>query len=148
MVGQQDVGPAGGRRVGSDRWREDAWVRFGAVMMVVVGAFSAIEGVLVIVAPASYRSVDGTVIAVDFVQWGWIHLVLGVLVLGVGLVLLRGDPPGWARIVGMLVVGLGMVVQLAWLPAQPIWAIVVLVLDVIVLRALALTWSEDFVDSE
>ncbi|MDD7942494.1 hypothetical protein PHK61_29175 [Actinomycetospora lutea] len=145
MVEHRDIGAVERRDARRDRRRDDAWVRFGGVMMTVVGAFSAIEGVLALAAPTTYRSTGGTVLAIDLVGWGWIHLVLGVVVLGIGLLLLRTDPPGWARIVGMLVVGLGIVVQLAWLPAQPIWAIVVVALDVLVLRALALTWSEDYV---
>ena len=58
------------------------------------------------------------------------------------IVLLRGDAPGWARLAGMLVVGLCMVVQLAWLPAQPVWSILMVGLAVLVLRALTLTWSD------
>ena len=44
----------------------------------------------------------------------------------------------------MLVVGLCMVVQLAWLPAQPVWSILMVGLAVLVLRALTLTWSDQY----
>jgi hypothetical protein len=148
MVDQDEVGSADRRAVGV-QWvgatsNEERWVRFGAVMMVIVGAFSVIEGLVALFAPTTYRSVNGTVIAIDFVVWGWVHLVVGALVLLTGVVLLRDDAPGWARLAGMLVVGLCMVVQLAWLPAQPVWSILMVGLAVLVLRALTLTWSDRY----
>ena len=73
--------------------------------------------------------------------WGWVRLVVGAGAPHLHR-LLRGDAPGWARLAGMLVVGLCMVVQLAWLPAQPVWSILMVGLAVLVLRALTLTWSD------
>jgi hypothetical protein len=115
------------------------WVRFGAVMMVVVGAFSAIEGVFALAAPATYTTVDGTVLAIDLVGWAWLHMVLGVLVFLTGLGLLRDAASEWARVAGVAVIGLSMFVQLAWLPATPIWSIVMIALGLLVLGALLVT---------
>ncbi|MDD7941628.1 hypothetical protein PHK61_24710 [Actinomycetospora lutea] len=81
--------------------------------------------------------------SIDFTVWGSVHLVVGAAVLLPGVVLLRHDPPGWARFNGMLVVGLCIIVQLVWLPAQPIWSILMVVLGVVVLRALVLTWDDE-----
>jgi hypothetical protein len=123
---------------GSTRQEDPAtgWVRFGAVMMVVIGAFSAIEGVLALAAPATYVTVSGTVLAIDLTGWAWLHIVLGVLVFLTGLGLLRDAASEWARAAGVTVIGLSMLVQLAWLPAAPIWSIIMITLTVLVLRAL------------
>ena len=121
---------------------EMGWVRFGAVMMVVIGAFSVIEGVIALAAPGTYVTVQGYVLTVDLTSWGWVHIVLGALVFLTGLALLRDEESQWARIAGVMVVGLGMLVQLAWLPAAPIWAIIMIVLDVLVLRALLVTGNK------
>jgi hypothetical protein len=118
------------------------WVRFGGIVMVVTGTFSVLEGILALAAPTTYVTIDGAVLAIDLVAWGWLHLVLGVLVLATGVALLGRDVPGWARALGIGLVTVNMIVQLAWLPAYPIWSILVLALDVLVLYALMVTWDD------
>jgi hypothetical protein len=81
------------------------------------------------------------VLTVGLPVWGWLHLVLGVLVLATGAGLLRREIPGWARAAGTGLVAINMVVQLAWLPASPIWSIIVITLDVFVLYALFVAWD-------
>lgn len=114
------------------------WVRFGAVMMTVIGAFAVIEGLLALLAPTTYLTVNGTVLAIDLGAWGWLHLILGALLVITGVSLLRDAPP-WARGLGILLVALSTVVQFAWLPAYPIWSILMIALAVMVIYALVAT---------
>ena len=65
------------------------WVRFGAIVMVIVGGFSVLEGVMALAAPDTYVTREGTVLAIDLAGWAWLHIVLGALVLLSGLGLLR-----------------------------------------------------------
>ncbi len=118
------------------------WVRFGAVIMVVVGAFSAVEGVTALVTPGTYVTFQGAVLALDLSVWAWVHIILGALVFLGGLGLLRDAESEWARVVGVTVVGLSMLMQLAWLSAAPIWSIIMIALDLLVLRALVVTGNE------
>jgi hypothetical protein len=115
--------------------------------MAVVGAFAVIEGFLALFLPTTYITSNGAVLALTFAGWGWLHIILGVLVLAVGLSLLREDVPSWARGTAVLLVALNAIVQLAWLPAYPIWSIIMIVLDVLIIGALVATgdraaWSE------
>ena len=119
----------------------NGWIRFGGIVMVVSGAFAVIEAVLALVAPATYILTRGAVLGVGLPVWGWVHLVLGVLVLATGAGLLRREIPGWARAAGTALVAINIVVQLAWLPASPIWSIIVIALDVFVLYALFVAWD-------
>ena len=114
------------------------WVDFGAVMMTVVGAFGVIEGLVALLDPTVYVTVDGSVVAIDLTAWGWVHLVLGALLVVTGVSLLR-SAPSWARGMGIGLVALSILVQLAWLPASPIWSILMIVLDVMVIYALVAT---------
>lgn len=116
------------------------WVRFGGVMMTVVGAFGVIEGLVALLTRTYFVTDSGTVLSFSLTGWGWLHIILGALVLATGLALL-GNAPGWARIVGIGLVAVNMIVQLAWLPAFPIWSIILLVIDVLVIYALVATWS-------
>ncbi len=81
------------------------------------------------------------VLAIGLPVWGWLHLVLGVLVLATGAGLLRREIPGWARGSGTALVAINVVVQLAWRPASPIWSIIVITLDVVVLYSLFVAWD-------
>ncbi|MCD2191822.1 hypothetical protein LQ327_00250 [Actinomycetospora endophytica] len=107
--------------------------------MAVVGGFGVIEGVLALFLPTTYVQGNGVVVALTFIGWGWLHIVLGALVLIVGLSLLRGDVPGWARGTAIVLVALNAIVQLAWLPAYPVWSILMIVLDVLIIGALLAT---------
>jgi uncharacterized membrane protein len=114
------------------------WLRLGGVLILVIGAFAVIEGSVALLAPTTYLSVDGTVLTIDIDAWGWVLLVLGVLLVVAGVSLLRGATAR-ACVVGVVLVALSTVVQLAWLPAYPVWAILMIVLDVLVIRALVVT---------
>ncbi|WP_018335398.1 DUF7144 family membrane protein [Actinomycetospora chiangmaiensis] len=117
------------------------WVRFAGVVMAVVGAFGVIEGFIALFSPTYFVTVSGTVLAVDLSAWAWLHLAVGALTLVTGLSLL-GAAPNWARGVGIGLVALNMLVQLAWLPAYPVWSIMVIILDLVIISALAMTWND------
>ncbi|MDF2975380.1 MAG: hypothetical protein K0S40_108 [Actinomycetospora sp.] len=117
------------------------WVHFGAVMMTIIGVFGVIEGVAALLRPTTYIAVNGTVLSIDLAAWGWLHLILGALLAVTGVSLLR-EAPSWARSLGTVLVALSILVQMAWLPAYPLWSIVVIVLDVVVICALVLTWGD------
>ncbi|MDD7942492.1 hypothetical protein PHK61_29165 [Actinomycetospora lutea] len=112
------------------------WVQFGGILMTIVGAFAVIEGFLALFLPTTYVTTDAVALTLTFVGWGWLHIILGALVLVVGLSLLRDEIPGWARGVAIVLVALNTLVQLAWLPAYPIWSILMIVLDVVIIAAL------------
>lgn len=123
--------------------REDRWVRFGGIMMAVIGTFGVIEGIMAL----GYRyyfwtDPYGNVLAVNLTGWGLLHLILGLLVLATGVALLGNSVPSWARIVAVAFIALNMLMQLAWLPAAPVWSILMIVLDIFVLLALLSPWRE------
>lgn len=126
---------------GSRPGRWDGWVTFGAVLVTVVGAFSVIEGLLALLAPAFFVTGGGRVLALNLAGWGWLHLVLGALVLVTGLGLLAGAPT-WARSVALGLIAINMLVQLVWLPAFPIWSIIIVAFDLLVIYAIATTWPD------
>jgi hypothetical protein len=131
--------PPGARDDRSDLVRWGGWVAFGGIVMTVTGAFSVIQGAVVLISPTVVVTADGTVLGIDVVAWGWVHVVFGALVCATGVALLRGAPE-WARGLGIGVTAFSMLLQMAWLPAHPLWSIFVVVLDVVVLYALVVTW--------
>lgn len=117
------------------------WVRFGGIVMTVIGAFAVVEGLYALFSPTFVTLTQAGVLLLDLTAWGWLHLLLGVLVLATGLSL-AGSAPNWARGAGIVLVSLNMIVQLAFLPAYPIWSILMIALGMVVIYALMITWDD------
>ena len=82
-----------------------------------------------------YVVLPNYILELDATTWGWIHLVLGIVVTLAGFSVLSGRT--WARVVGILVVGLSAIANFAFIPYYPIWSIMIIAIDVVVIWALA-----------
>jgi hypothetical protein len=117
------------------------WIIFAGIMMVMLGTFQAIEG-LVAIFKDSYFVVprSGLVVSVDYTAWGWVHLLLGILVAGAGLGVMAGQM--WARVIGILLALVSAVVNIAFIAANPVWSTILITLDVLVIYALTVHGKE------
>jgi hypothetical protein len=111
------------------------WVVFGGVMLIMMGAFQVIEGLVALFDDGFYavRS-NGLVVHVDYTTWGWVHLIIGVVAVLAGAGLLVGNMA--ARVVGVLAAFLSAIVNLAFISAYPIWSAIMITIDVIVIYAI------------
>jgi hypothetical protein len=110
-------------------------VVFGGLMMIVAGTFHAMAG-LVGLFNDSYWLVpsSGLVVTVDYTTWGFVHLVLGVLAIAAGAGILAGQ--AWARLTGVVLAVISALVNIAFLAAYPLWSMLIIALDVLVIYAL------------
>lgn len=117
------------------------WVVFGGVLLILIGGFHACEGFVAIFDPGYYTVTEsGLAIEIDYTAWGWIHLGLSALVILAGIGLLAGQM--WARVVAIALAALGALVNVAFLAAYPIWSTLLIVLDVVVIYAIAVHGRE------
>lgn len=116
------------------------WIYFASVMMILVGGMQVIAGLVAIFKEEYYVAGPNALVAFDFTAWGWIHLVLGVLVFAAGFALLAGRL--WARILATLLIVLSALSQLAFLGAYPLWSIIAISIDALVLYAVTMHGSE------
>jgi hypothetical protein len=107
---------------------------FAAVMLIMVGIFQAIAGVVALFNDTFYVVGEKYIFQFDVTTWGWIHLILGIVIAVAGYFLFRGAV--WARTVGVILASISAVVNFAWLPHYPIWAIAIITLDVFIIWAL------------
>ena len=118
---------------------EGAWARgltvFAAVMMMAVGIFEALQGLVALFHSEFYVVGREYTFEFDVTAWGWIHLLLGLGVAVTGAFLYTGAT--WARWAAIVLVGISMVANFMWLPYYPIWGLVILALDVAVVWAVA-----------
>ena len=117
------------------------WILFAAMMMVVVGLFQVVVG-LTAVFDSGYYLVgqEGLVVEVDYTAWGWVHVALGAVAIAAAVGLLAGQM--WARVVGIAMALVSSVVNLAFIPAYPVWSVMVITLDVLVIYAIAVHGRE------
>jgi hypothetical protein len=107
---------------------------FAAIMLILIGSFHAISGLVGIIDDTFYVVTPEYVAQFDTTTWGWIHLFAGIVVLLAGFGLFSGAV--WARTVGVIVATISAIASFAWLPWYPIWGILIIAVDVTVIWAL------------
>jgi hypothetical protein len=117
------------------------WVVFAGLMLVMLGLFQAIEGLVAIFDQGYYLvGSEGLVVNVDYTVWGWVHLILGVLAIAAGFGLIAGNMA--ARVVGVILAVISAILNLAFIAAYPVWSIIVIAIDVIVIYAIVVHGRE------
>ena len=117
------------------------WAAFAGVLLFMLGGFHVIAGIVGLVKDDYFLvSSSGLVIDVDYTVWGWTHLLLGLLILVSGLGVLSGNAA--ARAVAVVLAGLSALANLAFIEAYPIWSVVVITVDVLVIYALTVHGGE------
>lgn len=110
------------------------WTAFAAIMMMIIGFFQSFAGLVAILEDELIVLTPKYLLQLDVTTWGWIHLILGIVVILAGFALFSGAV--WARIVGVLLAMGSLIAMFAWLPYYPIWAIIIITMDVFVIWAL------------
>jgi hypothetical protein len=111
------------------------WVVFGGVMLIMLGAFQVVQGLVALFDDGFYLvRQNGLVVDVDYNTWGWIHTIIGIVAILTGIGLLAGNMA--ARIVGVGIAFLSALVNLAFLSAYPVWSTIMITLDVIVIYSI------------
>ena len=110
------------------------WTVFAAIMMLFVGFWWFIAGLVAIIDDTFYVVTKEYIFQFDATTWGWIHLILGIVTALAGLGLFTGAV--WARTVGVILAFISGLVGFAWLPWYPIWAILIIVASIGVIWAL------------
>jgi uncharacterized membrane protein len=117
------------------------WVAFASTMMVLLGTFQAVEGLVAIFDDGYYRVTQGgLVLSVDYTAWGWAHLLLGLLIVISGIGVMAGNLA--ARTVGVILAGLSAIANVLFIEANPLWSMIVITVDVLVIYALTVHGRE------
>jgi hypothetical protein len=109
-------------------------VVFAAVMLILLGAFQAIEGLAAIINDDYFVVVRGYAFDLDTTAWGWIHLILGLAMLVAGIGLFYRTV--WAGVAALFLAVLSAVNNFFFIPYAPVWALLVIALNIWVIWAL------------
>ncbi len=124
---------------GRDAQEPSGWatgfILFAGLMMILAGSFQAFAGLVAVFEDEFYVATRDYVLQFDATTWGWIHLLLGLLVAFAGGAVLAGKT--WGRVIGIILAILSALANFAFLPYYPFWAITIITLNVFVIWALA-----------
>ncbi|MDA0167393.1 hypothetical protein OM076_44450 [Solirubrobacter ginsenosidimutans] len=119
------------------------WIVFAAIVLLMVGAMDVLQGFVAIFKDDYVVATRKGLAIVDVTAWGWSMVLWGALLVVAGLGLLNGA--GWARWLSIIGVGVNAIQQVAFLAnfpqAYPLWNILIVALNVLVLFALTVRWQ-------
>jgi len=118
--------------------RPSGWVvggiTFASTMMVLIGIFQAFAGLGAIIDDDFFVVTNNYAFDLDVSAWGWIHLILGVVVACAGFALWAGKT--WAAVTAIVLAMLSAIANFFFIPYYPFWALLVIALNVWVIWAL------------
>ncbi|SNT34433.1 DUF7144 family membrane protein [Rhodococcoides kyotonense] len=109
-----------------------------SIILLTVGILSIFQGISAIAKDDLLVVGYNYTYEFDVTTWGWVHLVVGVLLLLAGIGLFSGAT--WARFVAIVVASLSIIANFLWLPYYPLWSILIIAIDLVVIWAVA-TWD-------
>jgi hypothetical protein len=116
------------------------WTYFAGVLLLIVGSLDALWGLAAVLNDDIVFVGGEGVIVADVTTWGWVHLILGSVVACTGLGLFTGAE--WARFTALFFITINAVTQIVWFPAAPLWAFLMILLDVAIIYQLTARWEE------
>ena len=124
-----------------DSW--SGWIVFAGFVIIIVGAMDVLQGFVGILEDEYVVATAKGLAIVDVTVWGWLTLLWGGLLILAGLALLGGA--GWARWLAIIAVAVNAIEQIAFLAnypqAYPLWNILIVTLNILVLYALTARWQ-------
>ena len=110
------------------------WITFAGVMMILAGSLNLFYGIVAAVNDEWVVFTNRANVYLDVSEWGWVHIVLGAIVLLAGIGVFSGNI--LARTVGVIVAAISLIANFFFIPVYPLWALTVIVIDVLVIWAL------------
>jgi hypothetical protein len=110
------------------------WIAFAAIMLMIAGFLQMFYGFVALFNDEWVVWGREAALFVDLTGWAWAHIIWGALVVLVGFGLMRGNIV--ARIIGVIVASVSLIINFAFIPVYPFWAIVVIVIDALVIWAI------------
>ena len=117
------------------------WIIFAGTMMIMIGSFHIVQGLVAVFNDEYYLvTKNGLTVHLDYTSWGWTHIIAGLIVIGAGLGVFAGQM--WARVVGVILACVSILLNFAFMPSYPFWSAIVIAMDVFVILALTVHGKE------
>ena len=124
-----------------DAW--SGWIFFAGLVIIIVGAMDVLQGFVAIIKDEYVVATSKGIAILDVTAWGWATLIWGALLILVALGLMGGA--GWARWLAIIGVAVNAIQQMAFMAnypqAYPLWNLIIVALNIVVLYALTARWA-------
>jgi len=121
-----------------DDYEPTSWAAFAGIILSISGFFSAMWGLTALLNDDVLAVGGRGVLIADFTTWGWVHLLVGILMIFAAAGLFTGQ--GWARWTAVFFVTVNAMLQVVALSTSPLWSLMVIALDVIIIYQLTVNW--------
>jgi hypothetical protein len=108
---------------------------FAGAIMILIGIFQFFEGLAAVVNDDFFVVTSKYAFDLDTTGWGWIHMIIGVVIFLAGLGIFTGAT--WARVVGITLAIISAISNFFFIPYYPVWSVLIIALCIIVIWALA-----------
>lgn len=116
------------------------WIYFASMMLLILGGLQIISGLVALFNKSFYLIGDSGLVVWNYAAWGWIHLVMGIIIVLTGTAVVTGKT--WARVIASLIVVIVAIDNITFFPAYPIWSTIALIICAFVLYAITVHGRE------
>jgi hypothetical protein len=114
--------------------RGSGWIGFAGIMLIIGGALGIVNGLWALDHKDSLGPVSELLYEDKLETWGWIMLIWGIIVVLAGFMVFGRSQFG--RWIGIIAASIAMIINMTWVFAYPIAALVEIFLAVLVIYAL------------
>ena len=108
---------------------------FAGVLLATIGGFHILQGISAVAKDNVFVKGTDYTWAIDLTTWGWITILLGAIAVAVGIGILKGQV--WAASAGIGFAVLSALGQFAFMPYYPVWSLMIIFMDILIVWALA-----------
>ncbi len=116
------------------------WVYFAGFMMLITGILQMIAGFAALLNDKYYVVTPDKLVAFDYTTWGWVHIILGLVLTMAGTAVVNGHL--WGRVIAIFLAALGIIANFVFLPAYPVWSLILITVYGLVIYALTVHGDE------
>lgn len=116
------------------------WIGFASFLLLLAGVIHLIAGFVALLSNDVYVIGEQNLYILDYTQWGWVHVIGGLLAITGSISLLKGHTYG--RIIAVAVALASAVANAAFVPVYPIWSLLIITIDILIVYAVIVHGGE------
>jgi hypothetical protein len=113
---------------------------FACILMIIVGIFQCIDGLVALFKPSLYQASSTRLLLLNYNQWGWIHLIVGVILILSSFSLFERHV--WGKVVAVVFATLSALVNFGLIWAAPLESIMIIFLNLYIIYSVVM-YQED-----
>jgi hypothetical protein len=119
----------------------DVTAAFAGVLLMLASLFDLLQGMSAVHDDELYAAGSDYLFRINVTAWGWVHIVIGLLGVGVAIGILMRK--AWGQVTGMIVASLSILTNFTFLPVYPVWAAFIIAFNLGVIWSLSYQLKRD-----